>query len=204
MININLTRWRSVQRQQHKKQLLLSVTMGVVVVISLTWLINIWFNQQAASFQTALEKQNQQLKQLTFSVKKISLPVKKLSTLQQQHNKVELAILSHIQLNQLLFSLNLLLPNAIKLTELQLKSSNVKLKGVSYTSESLTTFLQQLSQHKQFERPQIHFSLNSAKPLANGRGLVTKLESPEPKNIIAYNSHKHFELTVIFNPASDV
>lgn len=204
MININLTRWRSLRRQQHKRQLLLSITMVVALIICLTCLINIWFNQQAALFQTALDKQNHQLKQLTLSVKKISLPVKKLSTLQQQHNKVEQAILSHIQLNELLFSLNLLLPNSIKLTQLQLKSSNVKLKGVSYTSESLTTFLQQLSQHKQFERPQIHFSLNSARPRANGSGLVTKLESPESKNGITYDSHKNFELTVLFKPVSDV
>jgi len=159
MLEINLIRWRSLQRRRHFLQLIIGVSTAVLLALLVVWLLY-------SSSEAELKYQSQSVQKNLDLITKIKLmpnnqrvTASELHTYQQQYKKIQNIILRHSKTHQLFEILDELLPEQVTLTELQYRGDKLWLKGISHSNNDLSDFLIQLSQLTEFQQPQINFSL---------------------------------------------
>lgn len=197
MININLIRWRSSQRQHHFAQFVVNVCAAILLALCLVWSLYTWSQTEVMKQTAILQHDILSLNKTRVPATKEKISIASLGIYQQQYMQIKKILLSHYQASELLAALDELLPQQIVLTELHLKDDQLWLKGISHSNNSLTDFLDELGQFGLFKQPKISFSLQKNPP---------SLQSDRNSKHVSFDDEisKYFEIYVLLNNKLEV
>lgn len=186
MVDINLIRWRSMQRHRDSTHLIMSVFVVMILASYFVWQLHFWSQAEVSRQVQILNQETIILKKIKLSPKDKIIKTSDLSLYQQQYSTIKQIILSHHTAHQLFEVLDGLLPPKIMLTEMHFRDPELWIKGVSLTNYALSEILDKLSQLTSFNQPQLSFSIPD-------NAEVTEHLEVQNTNV------KHFTLHVLFN-----
>jgi Tfp pilus assembly protein PilN len=180
MLDINLIRWRSIQRYRHLSQLTLSLSISTSLALFIVWLLY-QSSLDALNYQSdAVQQKLDTLSEIQLVPQNHKVKTSELRIYQHQYSKINNMIENHYKAHQLFEILDTLLPEQVTLIELLYRGDQLWLKGISHSNKDLSNFLIQLSQLTEFQQPKLSFSLQN-----------NESQGQEQTN-------KHFELQVLF------
>lgn len=159
MLEINLIRWRSIERHRNFSQLLFGVFIAALLALSLVWLLYKSSGAELEHEAYALQEKLNSLEKIKLVSQKHRVTIPQLDIYQQQYNKIMNIILTHSKTHELFEILDSLVPEQVTLIEIHFKGQHLWLKGVSQSNSDLSDFLIQLSQLTDFRQPKLSFSL---------------------------------------------
>lgn len=197
MLEVNLIRWRSSQRQYQYRQFIVCILLAILLALLFVWNLYVWSKSDVIRQREILQQEVVFLKQVKLPSENERLSLSNLDIYQQQYMRIKSILLSHYQARELFKSLDELLPPKVILTQLHFKNNQLWLKGVSHSNNSLTEFLDRLGQFALFQQPKISFSLqNNIVSLPND-SYVTPISLDVERS-------KYFEIYVLLNNGVEV
>lgn len=189
MLDINLIRWRSIQKNKQFLQLMICIFNAILLALLLLWQLYLLLVTDIEYQENVVRKNTDLLTNIKVTPQMNRVTVSELRRYQLQYEKIQNIILRHSKTYQLFEILDELLPEQVILSEIQYRGDKLKLKGISHSNNDLSEFLTQLSQLSEFQQPQLKFSL---------QGSNRNLEHSQIAGIEQNKTNKRFELQVLF------
>lgn len=188
MLQINLIRWRSIQRRHQFLQLILLLLVAVFVGVVMLSLSYQTLNKQVQQEASKRNRASLSLNNIVLHPENQRGVLNQLQVYQQHYNKVTQVIGKHRDMHRLFEVLDNLVPRQVSLIQITYHNQILKLKGISHSNAALSDFLSELSKLSAFKSPKVSFSLQKNQNLSSS----------------TTQNNKQFELQVLFLKSNEL